>query len=429
MVSQVDHAPPQQDDATTDGARLLDQVYEALKTYIIFPTEENAVAVTLWIAATHAQAAWEHAPRLAAVSPLKRCGKSRLMDIVEMLVHHPLITVNISPAALVRSISANDPPTIMLDEADTVFGKAKVADQHEDLRGLLNAGHQRNRPYIRWDMIKREPEACATFSMAMLAGIGDLPDTIMDRSIVIRMRRRAPGESVRPYRTRRDQPRLARLREELHTWVFARVRQLGQLEPPMPVEDRAADTWTPLVAIADAAGGDWPEKARNAVTVMAAEAVSDENSLATRLLDDLRTVFGDDKEALHTSTILEALHKIEDGPWAEFYGHAFNANDLSKRLRDYGVRPVDVREGGVNRKGYKRAHLADAWRRYLEVEGGEPAAVNGHDVVGQLDFEEPPTLTWDEPAPALNGHAISESVFDWSDVDSALDEPWDDADG
>jgi hypothetical protein len=112
--------------------------------------------------------------------------------------------VNISPAALVRSLG-DDPPTLLLDEADTVFGK-KAADLHEDLRGLLNAGHQRNRPYIRWDATARPAEHCPTFAMAALAGIGDMPEAIEDRSVIIAMRRRARGETVQPFRQRRDAP-------------------------------------------------------------------------------------------------------------------------------------------------------------------------------------------------------------------------------
>jgi hypothetical protein len=117
--------------------------------------------------------------------------------------HQPLITVNATIAAVVRSIGA-DPPTLLVDEADTLWGSKKQADNNEDLRGLLNAGHQRNRPMLRWDITTRTLDRLDTFAMAMLAAIGELPDTIMDRAVVVRMRRRAPGERVDPYRTRRD---------------------------------------------------------------------------------------------------------------------------------------------------------------------------------------------------------------------------------
>src|SRR5262249_35787926 len=158
---------------------------------------------------------------------------------------------------------------LCIDEADTIFG-SKAADNHEDLRGIVNSGHQRNRPYIRWDAMARRAETCATFAMAMLAGIGDLPDTIMDRAVVVRMRRRAPGEEVAPDRARRDGPALRALRERLHDWIAEHLDDLPQAVPDMPVEDRAADTWEPLMAVADLAGGDWPARARKAVLVLVA---------------------------------------------------------------------------------------------------------------------------------------------------------------
>ena len=137
---------------------------------------------------------------------------------------------------MVRSIGA-DPPTLLVDEADTLWGTRKQADANEDLRGLLNAGHQRNRPMLRWDVTSRTAEQLDTFAMALLAAIGELPDTIMDRAVVVRMRRRAPGEQVEPYRTRRDAPPLHDLRE-----------RLSRLGPRQPAGAAARPT-------GDAAGG------------------------------------------------------------------------------------------------------------------------------------------------------------------------------
>jgi hypothetical protein len=349
------------------SAVLLGELHAALCRYVILPSPQAADAVTLWVAASHAQPAWEHAPRLAVVSPLKRCGKSRLLDVVAETCHHPLITVNATIAAVVRSIGA-DPPTLLVDEADTLWGSKKQADNNEDLRGLLNAGHQRNRPMLRWDVTSRTAEQLDTFAMALLAAIGELPDTIMDRAVVIRMRRRAPGERVDPYRTRRDAPPLNQLRDRLAGWAREHLRELHHAAPAMPLEDRAADTWEPLIALADLAGGDWPTRARAAATVMtAAEAQHEEDTSASvRLLGDLREAFGA-AEALYSTTILDRLHKLDEAPWADWYGHPLRPRELANLLRPYDLRPKSVREGGTGRplKGYARADLHDAWRRYL----------------------------------------------------------------
>jgi len=347
--------------AARAGADLLGELHAALARYVVFPSAEAADAVALWIAATHGVQAWHCAPRLDITSPVKRCGKSRLLDIIEATCHDPLITANISAAALVRSLG-DDPPTLLLDEADTVFGP-KAADNHEDLRGILNAGHSRNRPYIRWDVATRSAERCPTFSMAALAGIGDLPETITDRAVTVAMRRRAPGEVIDRYRDRRDGGPLKELGEQLGAWVRAHVDELREAEPVMPVEDRAADTWEPLFAIAELAGGDWPKRATAAALALTVGDDTD-TSLGARLLADLRDVFGD-ADAMHGDAILEALHGIAEAPWADYFGKPLNARGLARLLKPYGVASVQVKIGGDGRKGYRREHLHDSWTRYL----------------------------------------------------------------
>jgi hypothetical protein len=291
------------------------------------------------------------------------------MDVAEAVCYQPLITVNASTAAVVRSITEHDPPTLMVDEADTIFGTKKAAENNEDVRGILNAGHQRNRPYVRWDVTTRSRELCPTFAMAMLAAIGDLPDTIMDRAIVVRMRRRGPGEKVAPFRTRRDAPPLRNLRDHLHQLVRGHLDKLQDAVPELPVEDRAADTWEPLLAIAELAGGDWPNRARRACLALTGEE-PDDGQIGTRLLADLRTIWGDEGH-LYTSTILTRLHKIEDAPWSEWGRERkpITARTLAELLRPYRVKPGTVREPNApdkeTAKGYARADLSELWTRYV----------------------------------------------------------------
>lgn len=296
---------------------------------------------------------------------MKRCGKSRLLDLAEALCHRPLPTVNVSVAALVRSINEGDPPTLLLDEADTIFGKRRGdrVEAAEDLRGILNAGHKRGGRYLRWDQARRQPEECPTFSMAALAGIGDLPDTIEDRAVIVIMRRRAPGEQVSSFRRRRDLPTLVSLRDRLHGWLRDHLAELETATPAMPVEDRAADTWEPLVAVADLASGGWPTLARDACRAMTADAADADGTLGERLLADLRVVFGTD-DRLASATILARLGGLEESPWADLYGRGLDARGLARLLRDYGVKPKVIRIGSDTPRGYERADLLDPWQRY-----------------------------------------------------------------
>ncbi|GAA3771534.1 DUF3631 domain-containing protein [Streptomyces chiangmaiensis] len=379
-----DHGDPPETSPLPDGAQVLIDLRAQIKRYVVMPSDEALTAVTLWVAATHLQRAWQHAPRLAVVGPAKRCGKSRLLDVVTETVHNHLITVNASPAAIFRSITNEDPPTLLVDEADTLFGTAKAAEKNEDLRGLLNAGHQRNRPTLRVSGPDHKPQAFPTFAMAALAGIGDLPDTIMDRSVVIRMRRRGPGETVAAFRTGRDTPALHAVRNRLAAWLKPLHAQAMNMEPAMPVEDRAADTWEPLVIVADLAGGEWPVLARSTCRAMTAyEAGQDEEGgLRTRVLVDIRRAFAaeGDPAVLRTSRLLEFLNADKEAPWAEYGAHGLTPRGLQLLLKDYGIGAANRRfPDRTQARGFTRNQFLDAWTRYCPepqppVQGAEAAA-------------------------------------------------------
>jgi hypothetical protein len=203
--------------------------------------------------------------------------------------------------------------------------------------------------------------------MVMLAAIGGLPDPIMDRAIDIRMRRRSPGEKVAPFRTRRDAPPFNSLRDQLHGWVRGNLGSLQAAVPDLPVEDRAADTWEPLFAIAELAGGDWPARARKACLALAGED-PDDGRIGTKLLADLKAIWGADEEHLFSTTIIERLCEIEESPWSEWGRERkpITQRGLAELLRPYRVKPKTVRERGVEKtsRGYSRSELADPWTRY-----------------------------------------------------------------
>ncbi|MFJ8432013.1 DUF3631 domain-containing protein [Kitasatospora sp. NPDC094019] len=343
------------DTEASEGTDLLAQLRALIAKFVILPSEEALDAATLWVAATHLQGSWQHAPRLAVVGPAKRCGKSRLLDVLTETVHQPVLTVNSTPAAVFRSIT-EEPPTLLVDEADTIFGSPKMAEKNEEMRGLLNAGHQRDRYVLRVVGNDHTPRRFHTFAMAAIAGIGDLPDTIMDRSVVIRMRRRAEGESVCPYRTMRDRPALHAIRDKIARWTAPLADQALCLEPTMPVEDRAADTWEPLVITADLAGGPWPRLARQ-----------EDNPGGARILADIRRSFhaAGDPDSVTTDQLLFTLNGLDEAPWAESARGGLTPRGLGSMLREFGITSGNVRLGdGTQRKGYTRHKFLDAWRRY-----------------------------------------------------------------
>jgi hypothetical protein len=402
--------------AQVSGAEVLDAVHAELTRYVVFPCPEAADAVTLYAAATHAAPHLEFAARLVIKSPVKRCGKSRLQDVLGPLVCRPLLTSDISAAALVRSISVNSPPTIMLDEADTTFGKALKNDEKaEHLRGILNAGFGRDRPYKRWDVTTRSVENCPTFAMAVLAGIGSLPDTIEDRAVIINMRRKTGAERVRKFRIRKDKRRVAETGERLAGWVAEIARQAGDAEPVMPPEldDRAEDVWEALIAVADLAGGDWPARARRAARVLTA-ARSADGTLPERLLADVRAVFGG-ADKMRTADILDALHKIDEAPWRDYYGRPLNARDLAALLRPFGVSSTDVKIDGESWKGYRREDLNEPWSRFLPPEAGG-SATSATSATSQVSDVHEVAGRGSDPRPATGDPPLTRAVAEVAEV-------------
>jgi hypothetical protein len=352
-----------------DGAELLDRVRGRLTKHVAFANEHQSVAATLWPAATHGLGCWHHATRLAITSPQKRCGKSRLLDILAGISHSPMMCADSTTPAIYRSLGYADDqgaaktPTLFVDEADALFGTKRVAERNEDLRALFNAGFQRNRPVWRCVGGGQTPTAFNSFAMAALAAIKGLPDTITDRAVHIVLQRRRPTDRVSPFRVRRDGPALERLRTELAAWVRedSHLKELAEAEPEMPVEDRAADAWEPLIAIADAAGGHWPRLAREACKAMSAEAGEAEVDQADILLiRDIEQVFTTaDAPFLRSQDLVNGLRKIEDSPWDDW---EFTPSKLANRLKPYGVRPGHDPSG--DHRGYKLQSFYDLFARY-----------------------------------------------------------------
>jgi hypothetical protein len=398
-----------------DGATILANLLAILTRYVILPSAEAAVAVVLWIAATHAQDAWAHAPRLVIRAPEKRCGKSRLLDIVEGTCHNPLITVNASPAAVYRAIGAGDIPTLLVDEADTIFGTGKAAEANEDLRGLLNAGHQRNRPTIRWDAGARRLERIPTFAMAALAGIGAMPDTIEDRAVVICMRRRAPGETVAPFRHRRDRPALTTLAADLAGWIGPNLDGLEKAEPAMPLEDRAADTWEPLIAVADLAAGDWPHRARAAALTLTADHDQAANvSDRVRLLTDIRAAFTalGNPEAVTTAELLKVLNSDPEAPWSGCGPAGLTGKRLGDLLSDFQIRSAILNFPVGRARGYLRAAFTDSWQRYCLPDPAEVSVQSVQPVSSQVspDTDCPPDTDQSVSPPQSVPHLTSQNT-------------------
>jgi Protein of unknown function (DUF3631) len=350
-----------------DGAELLDDVRDTIARYCVLPGVHELIAVVLWCVLTHLVDRFDYAPRLVIRSAEKRSGKSRLLEVIAHLVRAPLRAVNVTTAYLFRSLDVDPNRTLLFDEADTVFGAKAKDEANEDVRAFLNAGFQRGLPFGRTVGPKHEPTEFSTFAMAALAGIGRMPDTIEDRGVVIAIKRRAPSETVAPYRIGRDGPVLNQLRNSIAGWAESVRYQAGETSPELPIEDRAADVWEPLVAIADLAGGDWPRLAREAAKALVDTASEDDTarSINLQLLEDIRSVFG--SEFMKSSELCTKLRQLTESPWEQF---DLSPSKLGRRLREYGIKARHSRD--KSERGYHRTDFADGFARYLKPSEGVP---------------------------------------------------------
>ncbi len=305
-------------------------------------------------------------PRLALLSAEPASGKTRVREVLHLLVPQPMFSLSASPAAVFRSLQQRQ-ITLLFDEADAIWTKKGQDDNHQDLRALLNAGYRRGATIPRCVGLKHDVTDFQVYCAVALAGLGELPDTIMSRSIIIRMRRRAPDEEVQPFRTRIYEPFGHALRDRLEIFGKAVREEVGSAWPDLPpgVVDRPAECWEPLLAVADIAGGEWPGMAWLACEELCKVAQDRRVSLGIRLLADLRTIFGD-SIALHTETILARLcdggtHGLDaDAPWGELRGRPLGVRGLASILKTYGVSPQKVTVEGRSLQGYRR----DIWQRY-----------------------------------------------------------------
>jgi hypothetical protein len=353
-----------------DGAALLDRVKDYTGRYVAYPSEAAHNAHVLWIAHAHRMDLWDSTPRIAFLSPEPGSGKTRALEVTELLVPRPILAVDCTPAYLFRKVAdEGELPAILYDEIDTVFGPK--APDNEAVRGMLNAGHRKGavagRCVVHGKTIEtiEMPAYCAV----ALAGLNDLPDTLMSRSVVVRMRRRAPDEVVEPFRRREAESEAAELYGELADWMDE-VTVPNWPEMPEGIADRNADIWEALLVVADAAGGHWPATARVTAVTLVTDSMRDGGTLGVRLLSDLKTVFGDRLQML-TVEILDALNGMTESPWGDLHGKPLDARNLSRRLLKYRVKRATIRIGEVVGKGYKLEDLCDPWSRYVTaVEDG-----------------------------------------------------------
>ena len=346
-----------------DGAALLSEMTATVRRYVVME-EGAAEAVALWVVHAHALQAFTISPRLGITSPEKGCGKTTCLDVVACMVPRPLATANTTPAAIFRTIEKAG-PTLLIDEADTFL------TDNDEMRGVLNSGHRKSAAFVlRVVGDDHEPRMFSTWAATVIAMIGRLPDTLEDRSIPVQLRRRRPDETITPFRADRADD-LAILARKAARWAADHIIDLAGVDPTIPpaINNRAADNWRPLLAVADAAGGEWPTHARRIAETVVAGAGTDVQSAKVMLLEDIRAAFEDKgTERLPSVDLVAALVDMEGRPWCEWrHGKPITQNSLARLLAPFGLSPGNLRTHGQVNKGYRLEQFRDAFARYIPI--------------------------------------------------------------
>lgn len=345
-----------------DAGELLAGIAAIINRVAMLPPYSDS-AIALWVLFTYCLDAFFIAPILNITSPEKRCGKSTVLAALQRLVCKALQASNITGAAMFRSVELWS-PTLIIDEADTF-----ITGEKEDLRGIINSGHSKSTAFvIRTVGDNHEPKQFKTWCPKCLAGIGHLPDTVKDRSIIIALRRKLTCEKVEKLR-HIDDVLFEELRRKCARFAHDNMLTLRLAKPIISDElnDRAADNWEPLFAIADIAGGEWPKVAREAAHALAG--VEKESvSANVELLRDIKDIFDSKsgREHLFTNELIMALTADEESPWATWNrGKPISPRQLATRVKEFGAVAGSVRVGGATGKGYKKSSFEDAFARYI----------------------------------------------------------------
>jgi putative DNA primase/helicase len=342
-----------------DGAALLDHLRQVFRHYIVLPKGAD-VALPLWVLHAWTFDAGEISPFMVLVSPVKRCGKTSVLILLYYLTPKSELASNISPTAIFRYIEETR-PTLLIDEADS------FVKDNEELRGILNSGHTKAAANVIRNVEvngEHKPRRYSTWAPKAIATIGGLADTLEDRAIRLMLQRKALGAKVERLR-RCDNKWFAALRSQAKRWAADNFDKLTDPDPPTPeqLNDRAADNWRPLLAIADLAGGDWPTRAREAACLLSGEAPTD--AMGIELLKDIRAAFGDDDE-IRSADLIAKLTADPERPWAEWkHGRPLSQKQLGSLLKPFCIISATVHPAGLaHGKGYRRSDFKEAWNVY-----------------------------------------------------------------
>lgn len=341
-----------------DGAGVLADVARTLAAYVHLP-DGATTAICLWVTAAHAFEVFRHTPRINVTAATRGCGKTLLLDVIATLAPRALRIENMTQAVLFRIVAA-EKPTLLVDECD------RHLRNNQELIGVLNAGFTQGGVVPRCEGDENKVRLFPVFAPVALAGIGELPGTLRDRSVIIRLERATPGEIGRRFDSRHTEPETI-LRRKLMRWASDNRAELEAADPEMPAAfNRVADVWRPLFAVAQVAGGDWSSRCAKAFAALQM-ADADSEPVAVQLLQDVAGVMDASNMAnIPSSVLVERLSAMDERAWPTWnHGHTISQRQVARVLSGFGIKSALRRDGEAVFRGYRRSDFTDPLARYV----------------------------------------------------------------
>lgn len=343
-----------------DADDLLNKIEQYISSHAILPPGASD-AIALWCLASYSINSFRIYPKLFITSPEKRCGKSTVLDLIEAVSHKALVASNVSQAVIYRVID-QEQPTLIIDEADTF-----LAGGNTEMTGIINSGHSKSKAKVmRCVGDGHEVKTFSTWAPMVLAAIGLLPSTIIDRSIVISLKRRAKNQTSK----RIDVDLFVQAksaRAQLLKWSIDHKDAIEKnpIEPPGCGNDRAVDNWVPLFTVASQVSDNWLKRCESAYAILNQHA--NEPELSTQLLADIQEIFSKNGiNKISSADLVSKLVEDKDRPWCECKnGRAITPSHLAQMLKAYGITPKGIRVGNKTPKGYELDQFTDSFDRYL----------------------------------------------------------------
>ncbi|CAL7960510.1 hypothetical protein GAMM_160094 [Gammaproteobacteria bacterium] len=347
-----------------DGAAIANEIRELIKNHAVLNDSQIDV-IALYTISTYCIDAFGIFPKLLITSPEKRCGKTTVLSILRCIVNKALQSSNTSPSAIFRAIELWR-PTLLIDEGDTF-----ISNDNPELKGIINSGHTRDTAFVlrtEGDNNNRQPKQFSTWAPMVIAMIKTPPDTILDRSVVLKLKRKLSSERITKW-VYNNFDKLAPLRQKIKRWVDDNFEAIKSCTPKIPScdNDRATDNWLPLFAIAFVLGSEWTAKVEIAFKDLNTADNTNDESISTTLLMDIKEIFEKNNlDKIHSSDLVEKLIRLEERSWNEYrHGKPITQNILAKLLNSFEIKPKQIRVNDQSKKGYNLSDFDDVFSRYI----------------------------------------------------------------